>query len=98
MTLIVKCAFCDRRFLVNAEELESWFSLCRCGARGFVLDEVELAVHGFGGAGFTAREVTTVFGTRILLADPIPIFVDDQGNKLYVCWCRQMDDSSVVIY
>jgi len=97
MTLLVKCAFCDRRFLLDPGELETWYSRCECGASGFVLDENELLVHGFCGAGFSVQEVTTTFGTRILLADPISIFVDSLGNKFFVCWCRPIDDPAVVI-
>jgi hypothetical protein len=97
MTLLVKCAFCDRRFLLDPEELDTWFSQCECGANGFVLDENELLVNGFGGVGFTVREITTTFGTRILLADPISIFVDGLGNKLFACWCKPADDPAVVI-
>jgi hypothetical protein len=97
MTLLIKCAFCDKRFLLDMEELDTWFSGCECGASGFILDENELLVHGFGGVGFTVQEVTTTFGTHVLLADPIPIFVDGLGNKFFACWCKPIEDPIVVI-
>jgi hypothetical protein len=97
MTLLVKCAFCDKRFLLDMEELDFWFSRCECGANGFVLDENELSTNGFGGAGFTVKEVTTTFGRRILLADPISIFVDGLGNIFFACWCKAIDEPAVVI-
>jgi hypothetical protein len=97
MFLVARCAFCDRRHLLEIEELDIWFTRCSCGANGFVMDEVELSKDGFGRVGFTVQEVITSFGSRILLSDPIPIFVDGLGNKFFVCWCKPMEEPLVVI-
>jgi len=88
--LVSKCAFCERRHLLEIDELNTWFARCVCGSIGFVQDEAELHENGFEGVGFTAREVTTSFGSCILLADPVPVFVDGLWRRIFVCWYRPL--------
>jgi hypothetical protein len=97
MFLVARCTFCEKRHLLEIDELDIWYTLCSCGANGFVMDEVELTANRFEGVGFTVQEVATSSGLRILLSDPIPIFVDRLGNKFFVCWCKPMEESLVVI-
>lgn len=86
-SVVVKCAFCTRRYAITLEGIDVWFVRCDCGARGFTQNDHELIENRHTDRpGFTAKESATRDGERILLADPIAVFVDEWARRWYVSW------------
>ena len=74
---------------MDIEDLDCWHTQCVCGACGFVQDDAELAESGHKGVGFTVHEVPNMHGTFVHLADPLPVFVNERGCWVFVCWYKK---------
>jgi hypothetical protein len=85
-SVVARCTFCGRRYALSIEELDVWFVRCECGACGFTQDEAELVEFGYEGVGFTVQEIEDVLGSPVLMADPVPVFVNERCCWVYVCW------------
>ena len=76
---------------MDIEDLDCWFAECGCGACGFVQDDSEFTEGLNKGVGFTVHEVPNPRGTFVHLADPLPVFVNEKGCWVYVCWYKKDD-------
>jgi hypothetical protein len=90
-SLVVRCTFCGKLHLLDIEDLDCWFSECGCGACGFAQDDSEFGEGLNKGVGFTVHEVPNPRGTFVHLADPLPVFVNEKGCWVYVCWYKKDD-------
>ena len=75
---------------MEIENLDTWFTQCKCGACGFAQDDAEMSENGLKqGVGFVVHEIPNAHGTFVQMADPIPIFVNEGCCWVYVFWYRK---------
>ncbi|HOJ12955.1 MAG TPA: hypothetical protein PLS81_01455 [Deltaproteobacteria bacterium] len=84
--LVVRCAFCTRRYLVEIEGIDAWWASCPCGAHGFAEDDGGLGVDADSRPGFTVKEVSSGLWGEALLSDPAVVYVDEWARRWYVFW------------
>ncbi len=89
--MVVKCAFCLARHVIDLDGIETWFVSCGCGASGFIEDDQDLMENGHGGPGFTVKESSTMDGRPVLLSDPLAVFVDEWARRWHVSWYLPID-------
>lgn len=75
--------------MLDNEDAELWSIRCPCGAYGFTEDETEFSDGEYMGAGFSAHKVRDSTGTFVHLSDPIPLFVNESGVRIYVFWYKK---------
>lgn len=90
-SVVVRCAFCVTRHVIVLDDIDTWFAMCPCGARGFTEDEASIDDRLTERSGFTVSESATPDGRPILLADPIAVIVDGLCLRWYVLWYRLED-------
>lgn len=89
VSLVVICAFCGRRHVINDEDPEIWSVVCPCGAHGFAEHEGEIEILESQEKGGIPGEFLATCTKGVLLFDTAPVYIDELYRKWYMCW-RQL--------